>query len=104
MSFCYPFSAFPKHLFGVGLLFALIVACSAQEPKKPAEPAKGGAFRLPDGTVVLFTKNPDEPNPKVDGVLLSPKEYQTLLDQADLGKKAKEASKPVSPRDRKSVV
>ena len=97
VSFCYPYSAFPRHLFGVGLLFALIVACSAQEPKKPAEPAKGGAFRLPDGTVVLFTKNPDEPNPKVDGVLLSPKEYQTLLDQADLGKKAKDATKPVSP-------
>src|SRR5688572_3073668 len=85
----------PRFAAAAALLAGLVALASAQDP--PKKPADAGAFRLPDGTVVFFTKNPDEPNPKVEGVLLSPKEYQALLEQAEQLKKAKEAARPVPP-------
>lgn len=88
-----------------GLLAVVVVAQSAaaQLPKPTTppgaapEPTRAGAVKLPDGTVVFFTKNPDDPNPPLDGVLLSPQEYKTLLDQADQLKKLKSAPKPHAP-------
>jgi hypothetical protein len=69
----------------------LLFACAlvAQE-KKPA------AIKLPDGTIVLYTANPNEAAPKIDGVLLSAKEYQQLLDASEQLKKLREA-KPTPP-------
>ncbi|OWK44423.1 hypothetical protein [Fimbriiglobus ruber] len=85
---------------GVGLLIlvcAVIPARVSGQPSKTADSPRAGAVKLPDGTIVFFTKNPDEPNPPVNGVLLTPQEYKTLVDQSDQLKKLKEAPKPVSP-------
>ena len=59
------------------------------QPAPAAEPVKASAIKLPDGTVVFWTKNPDEANPSVDGVVLTPQEYKALVEQAELAKKAK---------------
>lgn len=85
----------------VAVLFALCAAFTpneslAQNPKAPTE-TRAGAIKLPDGTIVFFTKNPDDPNPPVDGVILSGKEYKALIEQAEAGKKGKEPAKPQSP-------
>jgi len=63
----------------------------AQPPKGPA------ALKLPDGTIVLYTKAPDDPNPPIDAVVLTPQEYRALQDQADQLKKLKESPKPQPP-------
>ena len=62
-----------------------------------AQGPKASALKLPDGTVVLYTPTPDAQNPPVEGVFLSGKEYQALLDQADQLRKQKDAPKPQSP-------
>ena len=49
------------------------VAISAQEPPKPAKDKD--AIKLPDGTIVFYTKSPDDANPPVDGERLTAKEY-----------------------------
>ena len=54
-----------------------------------AEPTKAKAIKLPDGTVVFWTKNPDDANPAVEGVVLSPQDYKSLVEQAELARKAK---------------
>ncbi len=59
------------------------------QPTPAVEPTKAAAIKLPDGTVVFWTKNPDEANPTVEGVVLSPQEYKALVEQAELAKKAK---------------
>ena len=59
------------------------------QPTPAPEPTKAAAIKLPDGTVVFWTKNPDEANPAVDGVVLTPQEYKALVEQAELAKKAK---------------
>ena len=82
------FAWLPLLLLGCGALFA---------QTKPSETPKASAFKFPDGTVVFFTKNPDEANPVVDGVLLSAAEYKDYLDQLEQLKKAKEATKPIAP-------
>lgn len=69
---------------------ALALTASAQE-KKPT------AVKLPDGTVVFYTANPNDAAPKVDGVVLSAKEYQQLLEQAEQFKKLKDGGKPAAP-------
>lgn len=75
-------------------LAGLSVGVAGGQDPKPA----GSAVQLPDGTVVLFTKNsPDDPAPKIDGVLLPPKEYERLRAEADAARKAKEAARPVPP-------
>ncbi len=53
------------------------------------EPTKATAIKLPDGTVVFWTKNPDEANPAIDGVMLSPQDYKNLVAQAEQARKAK---------------
>jgi hypothetical protein len=53
--------------------------------------------KLPDGTVVFYTANPTDAAPKIDGVVLSAKEYQQLVEQAEQLKKLRETTKPVSP-------
>ncbi|QEL13768.1 hypothetical protein [Limnoglobus roseus] len=79
----------------LSLFAALVLLCTstpAQDSvKKPA------AVKLPDGTIVFYTANPNEVAPKVDGVVLSAKEYQKLADQAEQLKKLRDAVKPVSP-------
>lgn len=64
---------------------------------KPADKPKASAVKLPDGTVVFVTKGADDPNPVVDGVVLSAAEYQTLIEQVEAAKKAKEGGRPVPP-------
>lgn len=83
---------FPQVLVAVLLS---IGAALAQPPAKPDKP-KASAVKLPDGTVVFVTRGADD-NPIVDGVMLSPAEYQALLEQVEAAKKAKDASKPVPP-------
>lgn len=61
------------------------------------QPPKETAVKLPDGTIVFFTKNPDDPNPPVEGVYLSPAEFKALVDQAEQLKKLKAAVKPIAP-------
>jgi hypothetical protein len=69
----------------------LLFACALlAQDKKPS------AIKLPDGTIILYTANPNEAAPKIDGVLLSAKEYQQLLDATEQLKKLREA-KPTAP-------
>ena len=58
------------------------------QPTVP-ESTKATAIKLPDGTVVFWTKSPDEANPTVDGVMLSPQDYKALVDQAEQARKIK---------------
>lgn len=80
------------------LLVLLLVGgvTAGQTPTPPAKP-KASAVKLPDGTVVFVTRGADDPNPVVDGVVLSPAEYQTLVEQVEAARKAKESAKPVPP-------
>ena len=71
---------------------AWLTAPAAGQPK-PAD----AAVKLPDGTIVFFTKTPDEPNPPVEGVYLTPAEFKALVDQAEQLKKLKAAAKPAAP-------
>ena len=97
----------PRFAAAAVLLAGLAAVVPAQGPpvadqKKStdaAAKADAGAFRLPDGTVVFVTKTPDDPDPKIDGVWLSPKEYQALLDKADQLRRAREAARPVAPSE-----
>ena len=75
------------------VLIGLVVAGSVA----PAQPAKPAALKLPDGTIVVFTKSPDDLNPVPDGVLLPAAEYKALQDQVDAARKARESIKPVAP-------
>lgn len=82
-----------------GVFAALAVAMPLHAQPKPADATKptASAVKLPDGTVVFLTKTPDDPNPLVDGVVLSAAEYQTLVEQAEEMKAQKLATKPVPP-------
>jgi hypothetical protein len=72
-------------------LAVFVFACAlVAQDKKPT------AIKLPDGTIVLYTANPNDAAPKIDGVLLSAKEYQQLLDATEQLKKLREA-KPLAP-------
>jgi len=62
------------------------------QPGKAATPVK-----LPDGTIIFYTKTPDDPNPPVEGVVLTPQEYKALQDQAEQLKKLKDAPKSQLP-------
>ncbi len=94
-----PRSRAARRLAGaVGVLLAAALLAGAK-PGQPADPPRAGAVKLPDGTIVFFTKNPDEANPPVEGVYLSPQEYKTLLDQAEQLKKLKDAPKPQAPSE-----
>lgn len=75
------------------LLAVFLSSCAAfgQDAKKPS------AIKLPDGTIVFYTANPNDAAPKIDGVVLSAKEYQQLLDLGEQLKKVRESAKPVSP-------
>lgn len=92
----------PRRILPAAVLFVACAALSpgpspAQPPKPPAAETRAAAIKLPDGTVVFFTKNPDDPNPPVDGVILSGKEYKALVDQADAAKKGRDPAKPQAP-------
>ena len=79
------------------LVAAGFAHAQTQTPPQPADKPKASAVKLPDGTVVFVTKGADDPNPVVDGVLLSAAEYQALVEQVEAAKKAKENAKPVPP-------
>ncbi len=82
------------------LLVLVLTATAVAQPTTPTvkpDKPKASAVKLPDGTVVFVTRGADEPNPVVDGVVLSPAEYQALVDQVEAAKKAKDAAKPVPP-------
>ncbi len=83
-------------LLGLAVLATVAVAQPTTPIAKPDKP-KASAVKLPDGTVVFVTRGVDDPNPVVDGVVLSPAEYQALVDQVEAAKKAREAAKPVPP-------
>jgi hypothetical protein len=61
------------------------------------QPTPPAGIKLPDGTIVVFTKSPDAANPIPEGVLLSAAEYKTLTEQLEAAKKAKDSAKPISP-------
>ncbi len=86
-------------IFAQLLVLVLTAAAVAQPTTPTAKPdkPKASAVKLPDGTVVFVTRGADDPNPVVDGVVLSPAEYQALVDQVEAAKKAKDAAKPVPP-------
>ncbi|CAN5524193.1 hypothetical protein BH11PLA2_BH11PLA2_22010 [soil metagenome] len=78
----------------IAWVFALLTGAVSTHAQESTP--KETAFRLPDGTVVFYTKNPGDPLPAIDGVLLSAKDYKQLLEQVEQLKKAKTA-KPASP-------
>lgn len=82
---------------GVVLVLAGVALAQPTLPSTKPDKPKASAVKLPDGTVVFVTKSVDDPNPVIDGVVLSPAEYQTLVEQAEAAKKAKEVAKPVPP-------
>jgi len=65
--------------FAVLVLAMGAAAGFAQEPPRPGK-EKDAAVKLPDGTIVFYTKAPDDPNPPIDGVRLSAKEYAALVE------------------------
>ncbi|HVK09341.1 MAG TPA: hypothetical protein VM597_11240 [Gemmataceae bacterium] len=82
----------------VGVLFAAaLVMAQPADPPKP--PDRASAVKLPDGTVVFLTKSPDEANPPIDGVYLSPQEYKALVEQAEQLRKLKDAPRPQAPSE-----
>jgi hypothetical protein len=80
----------------LGCLLAA-TAATGQDPPKPAKDKD--AIKLPDGTIVFYTKSPDDANPPVDGVRLSAKEYKALVDQAEQLKKQRDGAKPAGPSE-----
>lgn len=87
----------PLLALGFALVLTAVVSSLGQaQPPRPDTP-RASALRLPDGTIVLFTKNPDDPNPPIEGVLLSPQEFKNLTDLADQAKKAREPGKAQAP-------
>jgi hypothetical protein len=82
----------------VAVLLAAALLAGGQPARIP-EPTRAGAVKLPDGTVVFYTKNPDEADPPIEGVFLSPQEYKTLLEQVEQLKRLKDAPRPLSPSE-----
>lgn len=78
-------------VFAVALTVSLLPA--SQQP----EPTKAAAVKLPDGTIVFLSKTPDAADAPLDGVLLSPQEYKTLLDQLEQFKVLKANPKAQPP-------
>ncbi len=70
------------------LVAGIVVSSVAGQTPAP-EPVKSTAIKLPDGTVVFWTKNPDDVNPTVEGVVLSPQDYKNLVEQSEQARKAK---------------
>jgi hypothetical protein len=86
------------HVWVAALVAVGFAHAQTQPPApKPADKPKASAVKLPDGTVVFVTRGADDPNPIVDGVVLSAAEYQALVDQVEAAKRAKENAKPVPP-------
>jgi hypothetical protein len=77
----------------VGVLIAALAGA------QPVEPPKASAVKLPDGTIVFLTKSPDEANPPIEGVYLSPQEYKALVEQAEQLKKLQDAPRPQAPSE-----
>ena len=69
----------------------------AAEPAKPTDSPKAAALKLPDGTIVLLSSTPDQADPPVNGVLLTGKEYEALLAQADQARQLKNAARSLAP-------
>jgi len=88
------------HQLRFAFLAALLcgVGGVAQEPPRPGK-EKDAAVKLPDGTIVFYTKTPDDANPPIEGVRLSAKDYKALVEQADQLKKLKDVVKPVGPSE-----
>lgn len=93
----YDRSVHRKRLVAFAAVLLATSLAAGQPTPRPADPPKSSALKLPDGTVVLYTRNPDEPNPPVDGVLLSGKDYQSLLDQAEQLRELNGGVKPQPP-------
>lgn len=72
-------------------------SASAQPTSPKSKDASNSAFRLPDGTVVLVTKNPDDPQLPPDAVLLPAKDYQKLVDQVEKLQQSRSSAKPQLP-------
>lgn len=83
-----------RPLLAVALLAIAIAPSRAQEGKEPVPLDK---LTLPPGTVVFITNNPREANPRVNSVLLSPEEFQRLIDAAEkVRRKPAEGPEPPS--------
>ncbi|MFO0848959.1 MAG: hypothetical protein U0871_10465 [Gemmataceae bacterium] len=76
-----------------GLLFVgLILAPAVAQPA-----GKPGAVKLPDGTIVIFSKTPDAADPPINGVLLTAEQFNALTEQAARLKRLADAPPTVSP-------
>lgn len=73
-------------------------AGAAQDPPRPGK-EKDAALKLPDGTIVFYSKSPDDANPPLEGVRLSVAEYKQLIEQVDQWKKNRDAVKPIGPSE-----
>ncbi|MGL6073411.1 MAG: hypothetical protein ACRC8S_04520 [Fimbriiglobus sp.] len=77
----------------VVLLFGLMSLNPGDAQTLPAQPAKSGGLKLPDGAIIVFSKTPDDANATPDGVFLSAADYQAMLDKLEAAKKARENSR-----------
>lgn len=87
----------PRGVCASVLFVVLIGITLGQDPAAPSRTPDANAIQLPDGTIVFITKSPEDANPKVDGVLLSAKEYQALVEKAEQLKKNRETARPMAP-------
>jgi hypothetical protein len=76
-----------------------VLLAAALAAAQPVEPPRASAVKLPDGTVVFLTKTPDEANPPIEGVYLSPQEYKALVEQAEQLRRLKDAPKAQAPSE-----
>ena len=82
------------------LLLGCTVATVSGQPGKPAtnsESPRLSTLKLPDGAVIILARSLEDPNVPVDGVVLSTKEYDSLIDRLEQAKKLKDVVRPIIP-------
>ena len=82
------------------LLLGCTVATVSGQPGKPAtnsESPRLSTLKLPDGAVIILARSLEDPNVPVDGVVLSTKEYESLIDRLEQAKKLKDVVRPIIP-------
>jgi hypothetical protein len=81
----------------MGLCSASMVSAQSGSSVANSEVPRLSTLKLPDGAIVILARSLDDPNVPVDGVVLSAKEYESLIDQLEQAKKFKEAVRPIIP-------
>jgi hypothetical protein len=73
----------------LGVLLTSLWGAAPVQGQPTPEPPKVSSLKLPDGTIVFLTKSPDDPNPPIEGVVLSAADYKSLSEKAEQAKKTK---------------